>query len=310
MKYIVITGSSGLVGTELIHNLLQRDEFFIIALTTSLASMKERYAGVENIICMDLNQFSQDLHNYPLSALIHCGFSRSASGNKIASSLQYIEKLLATVKGSSLKTFVNISSQSVYGQSSPPLWKEEIPVDPDYLYAMGKFSSELIVNGMLADTSINYTNIRLASVNENARFLQVFVKNAITGIPIKVLGGAQSVSLIDVRDVANALEKVIDNCDHPFSKIYNLGTGQTRTILELAKDVKRLYESENKDVVINVEDSDIVLNVGMDSIKFQSEFNWTPEYDYDDMIKSLLNYNLNVHDNEGKIGIKYDIFIL
>lgn len=292
MKYIVITGSSGLVGTELIHNLLQRGEYFIIALTTSLTKMKVRYAGVENIICMDLDQFHQEMYDYPISVLIHCGFSRSSSGSKIASSLEYLEKLLETVKKTSLKAFVNISSQSVYGQSSPPLWKENFPVDPDHLYAMGKFSSELIVNGMLADTNINYTNIRLASINENARFLQVFVKNAITGIPINVLGGAQSVSLIDVRDVANALEKVIENCDHPFLKIYNLGTGQTRTILELAKDVKRLHESENKDVVINIEDSGIVLYVGMDSNKFQSEFNWAPKYDYEDMIKSLLNYNL------------------
>ena len=48
--------------------------------------------------------------------------------------------------------FANISSQSVYGKMSEPLWAESTPVEPDYLYAMGKYSSEIITKLMLKES--------------------------------------------------------------------------------------------------------------------------------------------------------------
>ena len=67
---------------------------------------------------------------------------------------------------------------------SEPLWTESTPVEPDYLYAMGKYSSEIITKLMLEETDIKWTNIRLCSVCENARFVRIFVQNAIEGKPI------------------------------------------------------------------------------------------------------------------------------
>lgn len=294
-KSIVITGSSGLVATELISRLLRDTNYHIIAVSTHPDIVRERYRGFNNITCLALNDL-RGMTSCHIYAVVHCAFARNARGREIASSIQYLAELIEIVKNFSysLPLFINISSQSVYGQREIPLWNEETPIDPNYLYAMGKYATEVLVDSAFSGTDCNHTNIRLASVNENARFLNTFVNNAIDGNPITVIGGGQRISFIDVRDVADALVAVIE---HPRSErlatVYNLGTGVTRTILELAEDVKRLYQKDyGMPVTIEVEDSDVQMNVGMDNRLFCSTFYWQPKYTYDDMITSLLEYNL------------------
>lgn len=294
IKNIIITGSSGLVATELICNLLNNGGYKIYAVSTDPDKLKKRYETKRNVLCLTLNELKIVVNEMPFLALINCAFARNKSGRDIASSLEFLRELISIVKGIKLRAFINISSQSVYGQKEKPLWTEKTSIDPDYLYAVGKYASEVIVKSAFLDTDINFTNIRLASVCENARFLNVFVRNAIVGLPIKVMGGSQMCSFIDVRDVADALIAVIEKADKiNFAGVYNLGTGKTRTILELAEDVRRIYRANyGKDVVIEREDADIELEVGMDNTLFCQAFNWQPKLNYDDMIFSLIEFNL------------------
>lgn len=294
MKNIIVTGSSGLIATELICALLKGGKYKVYAITRNPERLKNRYKTYDNIICCTLNELENSVLNIPFEVLINCAFARSKNGGDIAFSLDFLQELIDIVKNINLQAFINISSQSVYGQKEKPLWTEKTPVDPDYLYAMGKYASEVIVRSNLVGTGINFTNVRLASVCENARFLNVFVKNAITGLPIKVIGGNQLCSFIDVRDVRDALIAMIEKVDNVnFADTYNLGTGKTRTILELAKDVKRIYEKEyDKEVIIGLEDSKISLEVGMDNTLFCKTFDWQPKLNYDAMILSLIEYNL------------------
>jgi nucleoside-diphosphate-sugar epimerase len=294
MKNIIITGSSGLVATELICHLLNNGGYKIYAVSTNPDKLKNRYKAKKNIMCLTLNELKNVANDKPFLALVNCAFARNKSGRDIASSLEFLRELIYIVKGINLRAFINISSQSVYGQKEKPLWTEETPVNPDYLYAVGKYASEVIVKSTLSDTDINFTNIRLASVCQNARFLNVFVKNAIAGFPINVMGGSQLCSFIDVRDVVDALTAVLKKVDQiDLAGVYNLGTGKTRTILELAEDVRRIYKTKyGKDVVIEREDADIKLEVGIDNTLFCQTFNWQPKLNYDDMISSLIEFNL------------------
>lgn len=293
MENVIITGSSGLVATELICALLRDGQYKIYAVTTNPDKLKQRYKKHDNIVCCRLSELEDNAIGKSFTVLINCAFARSKNGADIVTSLDFLHNLINIVKKIDLKTFINISSQSVYRQKEKPLWTEKTPVDPDYLYAMGKYASEVIVKSNLAGTGINFTNIRLASVCENARFLNVFVKNAIEGFPIKVIGGNQICSFIDVRDVRDALIAMIEKVNNVnLADTYNLGTGKTRTILELAKDVKRIYEKEyDKEVIIELEDAKISLEIGMDNTLFCRTFDWQPKLNYDAMILSLIEYN-------------------
>jgi len=77
-----------------------------------------------------------------------------------------------------------------------------------------------------------------------------FVKQALTGRPITVFGdGSQSRCFTDVADVVQAL---IDLAEHPeaVGEVFNIGSGQEVTILELAQKVKELTGSQSEIVFV------------------------------------------------------------
>lgn len=292
MKNVVITGASGLVATELIYLLLKDEQYRIFAVSTHPDKLNCRYSGRDRVDVLTLGELTSN-KDLIIDVFVHCAFARSKNPVDLANSMIYTKKTLEMAESHKVGLFVNISSQSVYGQINTPLWTEQAQPAPDYLYALGKFATELMVETALETTDVKYTNIRLSSVCENARFLNVFVKNALNNQPISVQGGQQNVSFIDVRDVADALKKVIElGVKVNLEKVYNLGTGKRRTIHDLAFDVKRIVEAEKGNLVeVIVQPSDITLDVGMNPTLFEKTFNWKAKYDYEDMIKSLILLN-------------------
>lgn len=298
MRKIIITGASGLVATELTMLLLERGDVNLCLLSRNPESLEKRYAERPNVECFTLECFREFSRSREetYDCLVHTAFSRSSDGRLISQSLAYTQEVLDLARLLNVKAFVNVSSQSVYGQETPPLWKEDTLLAPNYLYALGKVAEEMLVEAVLRDTGITFTSLRLASVCENARFLNVFVKNALEGLPIKVLGGNQVCSFIDVRDVATALVRVIEKAaTMRLDKVYNLGTNQTYTIWELAKQVQKVAEGRyGLDAKVEREERDIQMNVGMDSGKFMRVFSWRPEKSEEDMIISLFEYLMDV----------------
>lgn len=293
MLRIAVTGASGLVATELIHGLLAQGGAEVLAVSTHPDALRERYHGETRISCLDLDSLEGAIHRVPIDVVVHCAFARSARGEDIASSLSYLERLLRMVGGGGARAFINISSQSVYGKSCTPPCTEGTPVDPDYLYAMGKYASEQMTRIAFDGTGIRFTSVRLASVCENARFLNVFAKNALADKPIIVMGGSQVCSFIDVRDVVSGLMAVMRGiAGRPVAPVYNLGIGVGRTVGELADDTARLCK-ERYGITVEVvrKDGPEPFAVGMDASRFCTDFDWKPCYGYDDMIVSLLELN-------------------
>lgn len=299
MKHIIITGAGGLVATQLTLHLLEKTDAQIYLLSTHIDKIQNRYRRYSHRIrCYTLSSF----HNYAHSVdtvfdiCIHAAFSRSSNGDMIVASLDYQRHLLEILKELEIKSFVNISSQSVYGKTFEPLWKEDTPLDPDYLYAMGKYSSEVITELMLDRTNISWTNIRLCSVCENVRFVRIFVQNAIEGKPIHLTTPDYQCSFIDARDVADALLAFIYASDKvALSHTYNLGANLVHSIRDIAEKVKFIGQNQYgiKEVVITEQKSDNYTRIGVDSSKFMKTFSWKPKYDMDDMVKSMFEMLIN-----------------
>ena len=310
MKRIIITGASGLVATELTIRILAETNACLYLLSTQPEIIKKRYLqSSERVFCFTLTSFAQYIEQnrdiISFDVCIHTAFSRSTNGNLIAESLHYQQELLSILKTTDLKVFANISSQSVYGKMSEPLWTERTPVEPDYLYAMGKYSSEIITKLMLEDTNIKWTNIRLCSVCENARFVRVFIQNAIEGKPIHLTAPDQQCSFIEVQDVADALVKFIKYADNiNLMEVYNLGANLVNTIGDIALKVKNIGETKYglPSIIITESESDNNVRIGMDANLFMQTFNWVPQRDMNDMIIEMYEMLTNVN---GGVSAKF-----
>ena len=88
--------------------------------------------------------------------------------------------------------------------------------------------------------------------------MNIFVQNSINGQPIKIIGGKQTCSFIDVRDVATALSIIIDKSgEESFQTVYNLGTNSIFSISQIANIIKEISKEYGKNVEIIKEEKDI-----------------------------------------------------
>lgn len=295
MKNIIITGASGLVATELASALLNQADVHLYLLSTHIDNIVERYKKYKDRVhCFTLQAFTEfaNASNIKYNFCIHTAFSRTSNGNSIVASINYQRDLIELLVKLNVSVFVNISSQSVYGKSSEPLWTEKTPLDPDYLYAMGKYFSEVLTQQMLEKSSIKWTNIRLCSVCENARFIRVFVQNAIDGNPIILTAPDQQCSFIGIQDVVKGLIAFIMQAENTaLDSVYNLGANLVHTIGEIAHIVKEIAEKKYglKEVAIVEETSENHIRMGMDATHFMETFGWTPLLKMEDMIIDMFS---------------------
>lgn len=294
---ILITGASGLVATELCVYLLEHTDYQLTLISRQPEALYKRYRIYgDRISCLTLSELIEYYPSAEYDTMVHTAFARSVSGQSIADSLSYLSDLCRWVKSVKVGRFINISSQSVYGNDYTPGIDENGKCAPDYLYALGKYSSELISEAWLSESDTLLFQIRLASVCENARFVKVFVENILKGLPIKLVAPRQIVSFIDVRDVATALYAIIQH-PQPQAGYYNLGIGNWYPISEIAEKVVEIGRGEFgiKSSEIIIENNENSKMVGMSNDKFCERFHWTPQYTIEDMIRSIFNMLININ---------------
>ena len=122
-----------------------------------------------------------------------------------------------------------------------------------------------------------------------------FVRMALRGEPITVYGdGSQSRCFGDVADVVGAVIKL---ADHPeaIGQVFNIGSTQEITILELANRVKSLIESESEIQFIPYDEAyapgfeDMQRRVPSIS-KIGSLIGFKPKYSLDDTLRRVIEY--------------------
>lgn len=290
-KYI-ITGASGLVARYIIDKLSQLGTNQIIAVSSHLDNIVQKYNHLSNVKCADNQNIGEFLRG---GVIIHCAFTRVNSGQPVSDSINYAERIFRLAKEYDAAAVINISTRSVYIEPEEgELNKEDSELNYNGYISMGKIVVEKMLENMFHDTKTKFSNLRLASVNElktdNAmvRPLNVFVNNVIHGLPIKVVGGMQTMSFIDPRDVADAVCALLNI--EEWKPVYNVGTGWlcTESLLNMAQRVVKIgIKNGYPEVPILVEEKQINQRAGLDISLISKDTGWSPKVTLNDMIESL-----------------------
>jgi len=295
-KTILITGAGGLLGGELIRQLTCESDYKILALTSDKNKLMSRFPNVNQLECYSIDEFEdRKIHWGKVDILIHCAFARVSIGEELADSLNFAGKVFQIAHKERVSSIINISSKSVYGSKYKPLWVETTPVAPETLYAMAKYSSELLLRSIASkNNTTNFTNIRLDSLigeGLDIRVVSKFVQKCINNEVIKIIGGTQTFSYLDIRDAASGIISLISTEPAKWKEVYNLGSNKRYNIIEIANLVNDVAKDLiNRSVKIQIEKEDIILDTGMDSSLFYNDTNWTPSYSMEDTIRRLYKY--------------------
>lgn len=298
---VLVTGACGYLGRNLIRELSRLGTFEVLALSRDKAKAQSLFAGDGSPECFDLEDLQTG--SLPLGAVdtvVHSAFARPHCGNQeIADSLRFTRDLMVRATMHHVPAIINISSQSVYGLSRPPRWREDLPPAPETAYGQAKYASELIAEGVAQmNNQTRVTSLRLASLSGGQDGLvpvdltAKFVLHAIRGEAIRVVGGKQLIERLDVRDAVSGIVAMLQIDPRDWEPVYNLGYGQSWNIVEIAEQTLSLacecgYSSRNEVVV---EPKDVKLEAGMDNTKIRHATGWAPRHGLQDTIRSLLDY--------------------
>lgn len=199
------------------------------------------------------------------------------------------------------------STSEVYGKGNNIPFYEEDDVligatsKSRWAYAASKMIDEFLGNAYLYKYGLEVIPFRLfntAGPRQTGHYgmvIPTFVRQALRGEPITVYGdGSQSRCFCDIRDVVKALMGLMTHPKAP-GRVYNIGSTEEISILELAKLVKNITNSGS--AIVNVAYAD-AYKIGFEDLqrrvpnisRIRDLLGWEPKYPLDEILKTVIEY--------------------
>ena len=297
---LLLTGATGYLGLNLIDKIIEDQLNFNV---WALVRDKKKAKGIlpKHVILFDENDLMDGtLAMGNVDFLIHSGFARPYRSTKeIAGSLLFTSKLFRKAVANHVANIINISSQSVYGQDSPPPWKESSIIAPTTVYATAKYTTELSLAEQASQNKhINFTSIRLCSVcgaakgMVNVDIISRFVETVKKDKDITIIGGEQLMERLNIYDTITGIIALLNTPSYVWKKEYNLGSNVQIQLQELAEKVIEIGKNsynKNNSKIINIK-KDTFINYGLNSDLFMNDTGWKSTYSIEDSIHSLFKF--------------------
>lgn len=272
---VLITGGAGFIGSHMAEALLERgDEVYVLDdLSTGSIDNIEHLKGAKGFrytIDTVMNEPSTAEQVDRVDVVVHLA---AAVGVRliVESPVHTIEtnvhgtETVLKLANKKKKRVLLASTSEVYGKSVEFPFREDsdLVMGPTtkgrWSYACSKAIDEFLALAYYKEKKLPVTVVRLFNTvgpRQTGRYGMVipnFVRQALAGAPITVHGdGSQRRCFTDVSDVVRALLGLID---HPgaVGEVFNVGSQQEITILDLAKKVKAKTKSASEIVFVPYE---------------------------------------------------------
>lgn len=253
MGRILITGGAGFIGSHLAERLFADGHEIIVFDDLSRGNL-ENLSKISN----GIRFVNGDIANYaPLSELVKDSdvTFHLASLSRVIPSIKNPEKCFTTnINGVEIiarlcskynKKLIFSSSREVYGTAEYVPVDEAHPLNPENPYGVSKVCGEKIIDIYSKCYGLDYTILRLANVygeRDFERIIPVFLEKALKNKVLFVYGGQQILDFVHVDDVVEAFVKALDS----INEIFNVGSGEGLTVIDLANEIKKITNSMSK----------------------------------------------------------------
>lgn len=274
---VLITGGAGFIGSHLADAYLQRGDEVLVIDDLSTGT-------IDNIQHLKSNpkfHYTIDsVHNQPVTAELvdQCDIVfhlAAAVGVKliVESPVRTIEtnvrgtEVVLALANKKQKRVLVASTSEVYGLSADVPFKEDgnlvmgATTKGRWSYACSKAIDEFLALAYWREKKLPTTIVRLFNTvgpRQTGRYgmvIPTFVKQALAGRPITVYGdGKQTRCFGYVGDVVGALIKLMDTTES-VGQVFNIGSTEEISILQLAEKVKELTQSTSEIVFVPYDDA-------------------------------------------------------
>ncbi|MBS0343570.1 MAG: NAD-dependent epimerase/dehydratase family protein [Proteobacteria bacterium] len=188
------------------------------------------------------------------------------------------------------------SGGTVYGIPKSVPISEEAPTFPISPYGVNKLSIEKYLHYFWKSAGLDYAVMRVANPfgsfqvpGRGQGVIATMLKNAIDGKALEIWGDGKAIrDYIYAPDAARAL--ALAAVYQGAERIFNVGSGLGRSVVDIATDILRLVDRDGFPVVYkDARPTDVPANV-LDISRIHREFNWTPKTPWDQALRETANW--------------------
>ena len=255
-KHWLITGGAGFIGSHLVKELVRQGQQVVVLDNLSggklenLATVQEKIKFIQGDICNfeTVKNACQQVHYVlHLAALISVAESMAKPQETAQINVQGTVNVLEAARQCGVKRVVFSSSAAVYGTRPELPYNENTPIDCQSPYAWSKQAGaelcQLYTKAYgLEAVALRYFNVFGTGQNPNSAYAAVIAKFMQLAVENKPLGidwdGLQSRDFVSVKDVVQA--NLLAATKGVAGEIYNVASGRTYTLLELADTIEKV----------------------------------------------------------------------
>jgi UDP-glucose 4-epimerase len=295
---ILVTGSSGTIGTRLCEMLFEKG-YDVVGLDnrsnewstkidkiTVKADMREASAfdglpeGIDTIIHLGANALVYPLVVEPARAMDNLAMLFNA--------LEYARK-------NNIKQFMFGSSREIYGNSSQVIHKEEdVRLEgSESPYAATKLGGEALIRSYQECYGIDFIIIRFSNVygmyDSSDRLIPRCIRRARTGQALEVYGREKMLDFTYIDDAINGVIGAIEKFDNAKNQAYNLATGTGTTILSVVEKINQSFGNKSRINITDPRTGEVIKYIA-DISKAKARLGYDPKVNIDEGIKRSIEW--------------------
>jgi len=305
---LLVTGGAGFIGSNFVRRIVD-GTFSGISQVTVLDKLT--YAGtLKNLEMLPENSFefirgdisdpglvsdlvkrSDAIVNF--AAESHVDRSITGARDFIETNVLGVQNLLAAALTNEVKTFVQISTDEVYGTISKGSWDEDFPLLPNSPYSASKASADLICRSYYRTFGMD---VRVTRCSNNygpyqfpEKIIPLFITNLIEDKKVPLYGRG-----LNVRDWLH----VDDHCQGIFAvltsgkpgNIYNIGGGRELTNRELTDLILRKFSRDESSIEYVADRLGHDLRYSVSHKKITRELGYQPKIQFEEGLEQTIEW--------------------
>jgi len=315
-KTLLITGGAGFIGSNFIRYITRKyPEYKIINLDKltyagNLENLKDideknhNYKFIKGDIC-DSNLIDEIFKFNNIDATVnfaaesHVDRSIEDPGVFIQTDVYGTYMLLEASKKYDTKTFLQISTDEVYGSIEKGSFTENDPLKPNSPYSASKTGAEMIVRSFYktykTPVIISRTSNNFGPYQYPEKLIPLFVTNLIDEKKVPLYGDGKNVrDWIYVEDNCVALDIILHK--GKIGDVYNIGAGNEKPNIWITKKILKMLDKPESMIEPVIDRLGHDRRYSVDCAKIKTELGWLPQNNFEQALEKTINWYVNNED--------------
>lgn len=295
-KKILITGSSGTIGTRLFQKLLEQGYQAI-----GFDRKPNKWHDYLNKLTIkgDLLK-KEDFKKIPkdIDLIIHLAANARVYDLVLKPDLA-LENIVSTynvlefARKNNIKNIIFSSSREAYGNREKIIAEEEdvniqLCESP---YAASKVSDEVLIYSYLKCYGINYIICRFSNVygmyDDSERFVPLMIRLMKKNKDIEIFGKEKTLDFTYIDDCVGGVIKCVEKFDEAKNNVFNIASGRGRKLTDVAEMIKKELGSKSKICIKNNRAGEVVKFIA-DIKKARKMLGYKPNFPFKKAIKPAI----------------------